>query len=312
MKKLMYFAMLTVISCALLLAGCGNKSAGNSSEDSSTGTAEAAVKVTMLNVGQGDAILVETGSQTVLIDTSDVDERKKLESELKKANVSKIDKLILSHPHADHIGGVDVVLKNYPVGEIYDNGMISTNKLFINYVKAAKEHNIPRKGLKAGDVLDLGNGVTFKVLYPTAELVETATKADKEAAETKKKGYKHDPNNESVVGILNYKSFNMFFTGDAEGPVEKKLLSTDKDVLSAQALKSPHHGSKTGSTMNFLKAMNPKDVLISCGEGNSYGHPNDEALQNYSEMKMNVYRTDLNGTIVLTTDGKKYIIKGEK
>ena len=157
--------MLMVMSCVFLLAGCGNKSAGNSSEDSGSGTAEAAVKVTMLNVGQGDAILVETGSQTVLIDTSDIDERKKLESELKKANVSKIDKLILSHPHADHIGGVDVVLKNYPVGEIYDNGMLSTNKLFLNYVKAAKEQNIPRTGLKAGDVLDLGNGVTFKVLY---------------------------------------------------------------------------------------------------------------------------------------------------
>ena len=96
----------------------------------------------MLNVGQGDSILIRTPEQTVLIDTSDVDERDKLKRELDKAGVKKIDKVILTHPHADHIGGMDVLLKDYQVGAVYDNGMPSTSKLYLSYRKALKAKNI--------------------------------------------------------------------------------------------------------------------------------------------------------------------------
>ena len=194
-----------------VLTGCGgsqgtsSSSAAKSATSSSAAQAGKDVTIKMLNVGQGDSILIQTAEQTVLIDTSDVDERDKFKRELDKAGVKKIDKVILTHPHADHIGGMDVLLKDYQVGEVYDNGMPSTSKLYIGYMKQLKSKGIKHTALKAGDVLDFGGGVSFKVFYPTKELVEKGTQ----------KGYKHDPNNESVVGKLIYGDFSMLFISSA-------------------------------------------------------------------------------------------------
>ena len=236
--------ILGIIMLAIaVLTGCGG-SQGTSSSSASSGAAKSSatatagkdVTIKMLNVGQGDSILIQTAEQTVLIDTSDVDERDKFKRELDKAGVKKIDKVILTHPHADHIGGMDVLLKDYQVGTVYDNGMPSTSKLYIGYMKQLKAKGIKHQALKAGDVLDFGSGVSFKVFYPTKELVEKGTQ----------KGYKHDPNNESVVGKLTYGDFSMLFTGDAEQPVEEQLLKADAKDLRSTILKSPHHGSSTG------------------------------------------------------------------
>ena len=205
-----------------VLTGCGGSQGNSSSGSAKSASSSAAqagkdVTIKMLNVGQGDSILIQTAEQTVLIDTSDVDERDKFKRELDKAGVKKIDKVILTHPHADHIGGMDVLLKDYQVGTVYDNGMPSTSKLYIGYMKQLKSKGIKHTALKAGDVLDFGGGVSFKVFYPTKELVEKGTQ----------KGYKHDPNNESVVGRLVYGDFSMLFTGDAETPVEEQILKTN-------------------------------------------------------------------------------------
>ena len=258
--------------------------------------------VKMLNVGQGDSILIETPEQTVLIDTSDVDEREKLAKELKKAGVTKIDKVILTHPHADHIGGMDVILNgSYHVGSIYDNGMPSASKLFIGYLKKAKAQGIQRQGLKAGDVLDLGGGARFEVLAPSADLV----------AKGQAKGYKHDPNNESVVGRLVFGGFTMMFTGDAEKDAEAAILQGHRDDVKSLVLKAGHHGSRTSSSSPWLAAVQPETCLISCGTGNDYGHPHKETLAAYKKINAKTYRTDQNGTITITTDGKTYDVKGE-
>lgn len=153
-----------------VLTGCGSSQGTSSSGAAKSAASSAAqagkdVTIKMLNVGQGDSILIQTAEQTVLIDTSDVDERDKFKRELDKAGVKKIDKVILTHPHADHIGGMDVLLKDYQVGEVYDNGMPSTSKLYIGYMKQLKSKNIKHTALKAGDVLDFGGGVSFKVFY---------------------------------------------------------------------------------------------------------------------------------------------------
>ena len=318
-----------------VLTGCGNSQGSSASSASSSGAAKSSavaqagkdVTIKMLNVGQGDSILIQTAEQTVLIDTSDVDERDKFKRELDKAGVKKIDKVILTHPHADHIGGMDVLLKDYQVGEVYDNGMPSTSKLYIGYMKQLKSKNIKHTALKAGDVLDFGGGVSFKVFYPTKELVEKGTQ----------KGYKHDPNNESVVGKLTYGDFSMLFTGDAEQPVEEQLLKSDAKDLKSTILKSPHHGSSTSSSVPYLKAVWPEAVLISCGKGNDYGHPHTDVLARYlgqstykdrrdgsqkktklvkndkgEVYKGKVYETDKNGTITVTTNGKDYSIKAEE
>lgn len=288
-------------------AGCGAPTAGTptATEASSAQPAESSkeITVTMLNVGQGDAILIRTPEQTVLIDTSDVDEQDKLRAELQKAKVTRIDKLILTHPHADHIGGVTgVVLKDYEVGEVYDNGMPSKSKLYINYMKKLQQKNITRHGLVAGDTLDFGGGVQFKVYSPAHNTVEKGSKTTDN----------HDPNNESVVGRLIFGNFSMMLTGDAEKAAEQPMVEKFGSELHSTVLKAGHHGSKTSSSAAFLKAVAPEAVLISCGAGNDYGHPHAQTMKRYQLLKLKIYETDKNGTITLKSDGQTYSIAVEK
>ena len=282
-----------LLMLSVLLTGCAQGANGGSvaTSGSSSAAAKEPAKLTvkMLDVGQGDAILIQTGEQTVLVDTSDVDEREKLKAELKEAGVKRLDKVILTHPHADHIGGMDVILADFEVGEVYDNGMPSTSKIYLRYMKELKAKDIKRHGLKAGDVLEFGGGVKFKVLAPSAELVDKGTKP----------GYKHDPNNESVIGQLIFGDFKMMLTGDGEGPEEKEILASPL-------------GSETSSSKEWLRAVEPEVGIISCGEGNDYGHPHKETLKKYQALKMKVYETDKNGTITLVMDGKGYDISVEK
>ncbi len=305
-----------LLSLTLLLAGCGAaKTADNtaaSTSSSAQGSAKAAVQtsvpqgtisIKMLDVGQGDAILIQTQEQTVLIDTSDVDERDKLRAQLAKAGVKKIDKVILTHPHADHIGGMEVLLDgSYEIGSIYDNGMPSTSKLYLSYMKKAKARGIPHHALKAGDVLDFGGGAQFKVLSPEESLVQKG----------QQKGYKHDPNNESVVGRLTFGQFAMLFTGDAEKEAEASIAARYGSELKSQVLKAPHHGSKTSSSAAYLRLVQPETCVISCGAGNDYGHPHKETLKKYAAIHAKTYETDKNGTITITSDGKSYEVKEEK
>lgn len=297
-----------VLLITSLLTGCGapnaaNQPAAQNEEKAASADKNNELTVTMLNVGQGDAILIKTAEQTVLIDTSDLDEQEKLRAELEKAKVKRIDKLILTHPHADHIGGVEgVVLKDYEVGEVYDNGMPSKSKIYLRYMKIIKQRNIPRHALTAGEVLNFGGGVSFKVLSPPKEVVEKGSKSTDN----------HDPNNESVVGKLIFGNFSMMFTGDAEQQAEKVMVDNFAGDLRSTLLKAGHHGSKTSSSAAFLRAVQPEGVLISCGAGNDYGHPHKQTMKKYQSLKLKIYETDLNGTIVVTSDGKSYKIKPER
>ena len=271
------------------------------------------LKITMLNVGQGDAFLIQTKTQNILIDTSDLDERTKLVNELDKAGVTKIDKVILTHPHADHIGGLEKLLKDskYTVNEVYDNGIASTSKLYLNYMKEIKNQSIKHGTLTVGDVLDFGGGVNFEVLYPTKDLVKSVNDGKK----------KTDPNNESIVGRLVYKKFSVMFTGDAEKEVESNIWAdNDAKKLQSTILKAGHHGSYTASTENFLQTVKPQYVLISAGEptdkrgGNTYGHPHREPLENYLASGIpskNIFWTWKNGTVVIVSDGKNFSVTPE-
>lgn len=303
MRKKIGMLLGILLVAAALLTGCGSTPAGSSGQAADIASkAHGTLTVKMLNVGQGDSILIQTEEQTVLIDTSDLDEQDKLRAELKKAGITRIDKVILTHPHADHIGGMPVVLKEFQVGEVYDNGMPSTSKIYLGYMKTLKQQSIPRKALKAGDVLDFGSGVSFCVFAPT----EAAQQ------EGRQKGYKHDPNNESVVGKLVYENFSMLFTGDAEKKEEIPILSAYGGEVQAKVLKSGHHGSKTSSSPEFLRSVAPEAVLISCGAGNDYGHPHKETMKKYHDLKLKIYETDKNGTITITSNGTTYDIKPEK
>ena len=142
---------LGVLLLSTVLFGCGMDVAQPSSQ-AATGS-QKGMTIKILNVGQGDAILFQTEEQNVLVDTSDVDERDKLREELRKAGVERLDKVILTHPHADHIGGMDLLLKEFSVKQVYDNGMPSNSKVWQSYMKKLKAQGIPRQGVKEGDVL---------------------------------------------------------------------------------------------------------------------------------------------------------------
>ncbi len=291
-----------VFLISTLLTGCTLGSQGadkTKSSQAKNGTLE----VKVLDVGQGDAILIKTAEQTIFIDTGDLDEHPKLEAALKKENITTVDKLIITHPHADHLGGASVLFKKCEVKAVYDNGEPTTAKFYRDYLKTIKAKNIPYKALVDGDVLDFGAGVTFSVLSPTAEMVK---------AGGKKKG-KPNLNINSIVGRLVFGDFTMLFTGDAEKETEKSTLSRHSaDEISSLVLKSPHHGSKTSSTTAFLQATAPEVVAISCGAGNDYGHPHKDVLERYKKFNIKVYRTDKEGTIAIVSDGKTYSVKEEK
>ena len=286
------------------------------------------LKISMLNIGHGDALLIQTKEQTILIDTADSKKSRALLKELEKFSVTKIDKLILTHPHFDHIGNAKTLinpsdkeladnpyLKKISVAAVYDNGVASGSPLYKSYNNATVAKKIPCTALKAGDTLDFGGGVTFKVLFPTSEFV---AKVNDLKTEQRKKQYKI--NNSSIVGRLTYKNFSMMFTGDCEKESEAKILAANNVAdLQCDVLKSGHHGIRTSSTKNFVKAISPDCVLISAGNRKKHnvavGPPYLEVLQNYLAEgvdKNHIYCTRWNGTITVVSDGKDFSVTPER
>jgi len=330
MKKI--FLMMFLLA-TFIFSGCNTQAASNQSTNGD-------LKISMLNIGHGDAILIRTKEQTILIDTGKPSNRANFVKELEKFSVTKIDKLILTHPHADHIGGAAMLIKSnkkqleaYPylekisVAEVYDNGIPYTSKSYINYMQAVKELGISHKSLKVGDTLDFGGGVKFKVLFPTAEFVAEMNKrqADKsddgtnENDDADKKDRTYRMNNSSIVGKLTYKDFSMMLTGDCEKESEAKILA-DNDVasLKCDVLKSGHHGRNSSSSKNFVAAVNPSYVLISAGnnadKNDPKGSPHGKALGIYLKQGIspkNILCTQWNGSITITSDGKTFSVKPE-
>lgn len=316
MKKYLQIICGLILCCTVLLTGCGQ--GGGQSLDTATNSkaeAKGQLTISMLDIGQGDAVLIQTGAKNILIDTGDdkyYEDGKKgkdntqLLTELQKLKIDHIDTLVMTHAHADHIGKADKVIAQYGVKELVYNGIPSTSKYFINALKAAKANGTQQVKVKAGDVLDFGNGVSFEIVSPSQSLIDEDTAAIK----AKKKV---DVNNESVVGRLTFGNFAMLFTGDAEGPVEKEMVASYGKKLKCQVLKAGHHGSKTSSTAEFLKLVQPESVVMSLGVNNQYGHPHEALLNRLQKQGIkNIYRTDANGTITIVSDGSSYSITTEK
>lgn len=316
MKKYLQIICGLILCCTVLLTGCG-QGGGQSSDTAANSKVEAngQLTISMLDIGQGDAVLIQTGAKNILIDTGDDKyyedgkkgkENTQLLTELQKLKIDHIDTLVMTHAHADHIGKADKVIAQYGVKELVYNGIPSTSKYFVNALKAAKANGTKQVKVKAGDVLDFGNGVSFEIVSPTQSLI------DEDTADIKAKK-KVDVNNESVVGRLTFGNFAMLFTGDAEGPVEKTMAASYGKKLKCQVLKAGHHGSKTSSTAEFLKLVQPESVVMSLGVNNQYGHPHEALLNRLQKQGIkNIYRTDANGTITIVSDGSSYSITTEK
>ncbi|QDR79575.1 ComEC/Rec2 family competence protein [Sporomusa termitida] len=285
-----WLVIAVTLFAVILAAGCGG--AGITARP-----AGAPLTVQVLDVGQGDAILIRTHEQVVLIDTGDVPARDKLVRMLKSQGIATVDKLIITHPHADHIGGAAALFANFTVRQVYDSGQKTTSNLYRQYLTQISKHKIPFTVVAAGTTIELGNEAVLSVLAPEQPFIG---------------GSEPDLNNNSIVAKLIYGNFSMLLTGDAEKESEARLLKKDAARLKSTLLKSGHHGSKTSSTLPFLKAVNAEAAFISLGAGNEYGHPHKVILKRYSDRKMQVYRTDTEGTLTVTSDGRTYVITKER
>lgn len=294
MKRIICLATAFFLMVVLFVSGCG----GTKKQAVSTSVpVDGVLAVRMLDIGQGDAVLIQQGGENVLVDSGDVGTRDKLIAQLKECGVTKIDKLIVTHAHADHIGGLEAVFDNFSVGDVYDSGVSGTTKLYRDYLKTVKGKKIPFHAAKDGMDISVGGAhITFFSL--TAPVL---------------KDNKPDLNNNSIVFRLHFGNFSMLFTGDMEQVAEDKLLGRYGSQLASQVLKVGHHGSRTSSSTEFLKVVKPEAALISVGAGNDYGHPHQAALRRLEQGKIKIWRTDQNGMITIETDGKQpYVVRGER
>lgn len=287
-----------MIAAMLSFAGCSQASE-SAPGGGGAGKGGSPLTIRMLDIGQGDSLLLGKDGKWVFIDTGDVDHRPQLKAYLKQYGIKEVSKVIVTHPHADHIGGMYALFQSVKIDDIYDNGVPTTTNTYRTYLKQIKEKKVAYHKVKAGDTIALFDGVEFKVAAPVKTINDG-------------KSGKPDMNNNSIVGRLSYGNFSMLFTGDAEKEEEKDILDSHVDIKST-VLKVGHHGSKTSSTIPFLKAVSPELALISAGAGNSYGLPKAITLQHLEELHIPVLRTDRQGTITITTTGSgKYEVKKEK
>ena len=237
-----------------------------------------------INVGQGDSIYIKTpAGADILIDGGNNDKGDDVVTYLKKQHVDDIEVMIATHPDADHIGGLDTVLKAYKVEQVYAPRVSHTSQTYKDFLTAVKNEGLTIKTAQKGVSLGL-KGVTAVFVGPV-------------------KSYSTDDTNDwSAVLKLTYGKRSFLFTGDAETKAESDMIAS-KQNLRADVLKVGHHGAKTSTSEAFLNAVKPTYAVISVGKGNSYGHPTAEVLNRLKAHKINIFRTDLQGTIIIKTDG---------
>lgn len=258
------------------------------------------LKITVLDVGHGDAILLQDEKRNIMVDVGDSKNRQLLEQKLSQHSVKRVKTVIVSHHHKDHMGNIFTVAGKYGVSNIYDNGNVNSGNK-----NSIKLHNILSKGdynnrvLKAGDVVQIDKGYYFEVLSPGSFLHEDNR-------------IKNDQNNNSVVLKLHYGDFTMLFTGDIEAPTEALLYKKYGSSLKSDVLKVGHHGSKTSSYYKFIEQVKPKYALISCGDFAKYHHPNKNVVGSLEHLGAKVYTTEKNGDLTIVTDGKGFNFTNEK
>lgn len=251
------------------------------------------IRVDVLDVGQGDSILIRTADgKTVLIDAGEL--TSPTVPLLQKMGVQKIDLLVATHAHADHIGRMQEVVQTFPVKLFLDNGLPHTTQTYANLMAEVEARQIPYRGAVAGTVFNLDVDATLKVLHPTA---------------TPLKDTRSDLNSNSVVLRLDHGEDCMLFTGDSEEPTEHALV--DRGLGECDILKVAHHGSNHSTTDTFLAALRPTAAIISCGAGNRYGHPGAYSLGRLRSAGVAIHRTDLEGTVTVVSTGKGFTIRGE-
>ena len=236
-----------------------------------------------IDVGQADCMLIENNQNYMLIDAGNREDGNKLVAYFQSLGITQFQYVIGTHAHEDHIGGMAKIIQNFSVQHFYMPDVVTTTKTF-------------------EDVLDALQAK--KISFETPSIDSTFTMADTKFTVLSIGKDKTDLNNTSIVLKSNYKNTSYLFMADAESLVEKNILGKD---LKSDVLKVGHHGSQYSTSAAFLKAVNPKYAVIEVGKDNSYGHPKSVTLQKLKRLDVSIYRTDQDGTILLSSNGEEIV-----
>lgn len=295
-------ALALAAALALGLVGCDTSSIvpGGSGDvmpnpaASQTGTTpsdgqDAAFQMHFIDVGQALSVLVECDGQFMLYDGGNVDDGSLVVSYLQNQGVEQLEYVFCSHAHEDHVGGLAAALAYFPAYHVYSPVTEASTKCFKDFVKYTQQQNLQVEVPAVGTQWALGSA-TVTLLGPVTQYSET--------------------NNTSLVLRIDYGVTSFLLTGDMENTAETDLVNSGAN-LKADVLQVGHHGSSTSTSYLFLNAVLPEMGVISCGTGNKYGHPHEETLSILRDAKVDVYRTDLLGTITVSSDGQNYTVATE-
>lgn len=242
------------------------------------------LEVHYIDVGQGDSILIKAKDKNILIDAGSNSYSDYLIDYLLSENVSQLDYIFATHPHEDHIGSMDEIIDYFQVGKIIMPNVIHTSYAFESLIDSIERNNLTITAASAGDSFDI-NGAQLHILGPIGE------------------NYSNLNDYSIVLKLLNGKN-SFLFTGDAEQISENEILDNYYNLLDSDVLKLGHHGSSSSTSEDFLRAVNPDYGVISVGHNNRYGHPDREILDRLELNYVDYYRTDIDGSIVFSSDGE--------
>ena len=287
---------LAAVLCMIFLTGCVYKATGsddlntavrNETDDQKTGFGVAAH---FIDVGQGDSTLIEANGHFMLVDAGEKDQTDTVINYLKAQGVKKLDYVIGTHPHSDHIGGLEGVIREFDVTTVMLPEKEHTTRIYERMLDAIADKNIKVTIPKAGESYHLGDA-SFQIISPNRD-------------------YGDNLNNWSIGMRLVYGKTSFVLCGDAEKEAEQDMLLSGFP-LKADVLKVSHHGSSTSSSPEFINAVSPRYAVISCGKNNDYGHPHKETMDLLKKQGIKVLRTDQIGTIVIESDGTGLRIPGQ-
>ena len=285
------YKLMFVFLIIILINGCDNYTSIN--EGLSNKNDELVVHY--LDVGQGDSTFIELpNDEVMLIDAGENEYSDEIIDYISDLGYKKIDYVIGTHPHSDHIGGMENIIKSYDIGKIYLPKVSSNTKTYLNLLQSIKDKGLKIDTGKSGVNIINEENLKVDILAPVKEKYD-------------------DLNNYSIVVKLVYNKNSFIFMGDAEKLSENEIIDSYKDdkYLNADVIKVGHHGSGTSSGKKFLELVKPKYAIVSVGKDNKYGHPHMNILEDYKKLGTNIYRTDEMGTIIIKSDGNNISVNNE-
>jgi competence protein ComEC len=291
LRTILSACVILILITGIFSVGCTDTVAGGTGS-SLRATTTGDLRAYFLDVGQGDSSVILFKDKVILIDAGEVDQGDRVVSDLQKLGVTRIDLLVATHPHSDHIGGMQEVLAAFPVEKVLDSGLSSTSSPYEHFLETVDRKNIPYVVAEQGQTIDLDPSLRILVLSPPKGRIGD------------------DLNTNSIVLRIAYGTVNLLYTGDATTAAED-IMEKAGYPLDAQILKVGHHGSYSSSSAAFITRVRPELAVISLGKDNPYGYPHREPLQRLQDAKTVTYRTDYNGTILVRSDGATFSVVTE-